>query len=79
MKANAGTESLQDFLTTAGAVFADAWLWMLGAGILHTTYHQVPAVGYWTAVIVSVFFGGANAGRSNILRRLRYLTGEKKP
>lgn len=66
-------ESLKDLGYEPLALFWEAWFWMLGAGALHATYHAIPPVGYWTAVLASFFFGHAGT-RGNIYRRVRKLT-----
>ena len=69
-------ESFKDLITETFAIFMEGWWWMLGAGILHGTYHAIPAVGYWTAVLASVFFSNAGT-RLNMMRRIKHLNGEK--
>jgi hypothetical protein len=71
------SEATQDVVTEVAWLFWEGWFFMLGAGILHSTYHQVPAIGYWMGVAVSVFFAGGGASRLAILRRVKKLNGEK--
>ena len=71
-----GVEAWKDLFTEVIYMFGEGWWIMLGAGILHRSYHQIPAIGYWTGVIISIFFMGAGAARLNMMRRIKYLTGE---
>lgn len=62
-----------------GSVFCwgwDAFFWMLGAGILHAVYRQIPPIGFGTAALISFFFGGASSGRMAIAWRVKDLRGE---
>lgn len=70
-------QTLTDLATVVMCLFIEALWWMWGLMFLHHIYPQVPAVGYWTAIIAVLFFGNADS-RTMTLRRLKRLTGETK-
>lgn len=67
------TGTLKDLAYEPFAIAWEAWFWMIGAGVLHATYHVIPPVGYWTAFLASFFFGHAGT-RGNVYRRVKTLT-----